>query len=157
MKKLLILPTLLLVFGFGCADKEPPPKTPEQLEQEVFNMQPNGLIVHTQETGQTVSIAETKFVKPGFVAVIEQNNGDETVLGYSSIIPAGQKQNQKIALTVLLEPAKTYIARLYDDTNGDTEFKLNTDEPIYELGSDKIIEKIFQVASTKPTSEEATE
>lgn len=151
MKKLLITAATIALLGFGCS-KEPPPKTPEQLETERFIRQPNDLMLDNQPSGQTVTVTETKFAKPGFLVVVEplQEEGDEeTIVGYSAIIPAGQKLNQKIALTVLLEEGETYLVRMYDDTNGDTDFKITDDYPHYLNGTPEVLEKSFSVIASE--------
>ncbi len=146
MKKLLIAAATIALVGFGCSKEVP--KTPAQLEAERFTIQPNDLILKDQAPGQTVIVAETKFAKPGFLVVVEppQEEGDEeTIVGYSSIVPGAERQNQKIALTVLLETGETYNVRMYDDTDGDTEFKLATDHPIYLAETADLLEKSFTV------------
>ncbi len=149
MKKVLIMAAAITLMGFGCS-KEPEPKTPEQLETERFIEYPNDLMIKNQTPGQTVAVAETKFAKPGFLAVIEpalDEDDEETIVGYSPIVQSGQKQNRKIALSVLMEEGETYIVRMYDDTDGDTEFKLANDKPIYLAGSTDIVEKSFTVVA----------
>ena len=148
MKKILITAATITLLGFGCGAKEPEPKTAEQLEVERFVEYPNDIMLKDQQPGQTVIVAETKFDKPGFLAVIEPaalEDEEETIVGYSPIVQAGQKQNRKIALTVLMEEGETYLVRMYDDTDGDTEFKLSEDNPIYLTGTTELLEKSFTV------------
>lgn len=145
MKKILLIAAGIALLGFGCTKEIP--KTPEQLEAEAFAIQPNDLIVRNQTSGQTVTVAETKFAKPGFLAVIERNEGDETIVGYSAIVPVGARQNQKIALTLLLEEGEQYSVRMYDDTDGDTEFTLVNDNPLYKPGTEEYVEKTFNVVA----------
>ncbi len=147
MKRIFFVAIATILLGIGCSTYKQPPKTAEQLEAELFLIEPNDLIVHTQPVGSTVIISETKFAKPGFLSIHEVNDDLTvgTVLGYSRIIPAGIQQNQKIALTVELVPEKKYIAELFDDTDGDTLFILKKDKPLYRPGSDKVIQKTFTV------------
>ncbi|MAG11794.1 MAG: hypothetical protein CMI52_03225 [Parcubacteria group bacterium] len=150
MKKILLTAAAIVLLGFGCESKEPEPKTAAQLETERFVEHPNDIMLKNQKPGQTVAVAETKFAKPGFLAVIEPAQGEddeESIVGYSPIIQSGQKQNRKIALTVLMEEGETYIVRMYDDSDGDTEFKLSKDNPIYLAGTTDLLEKSFTVVA----------
>lgn len=144
--KFFLLFVFITLFGFGCSGN-PLPKTQAQIEAEKMQTMPNYLMIENQSQGQTVKVLESKFEKPGFLAVHEQNEDATigTMIGYSNTIPNGYKQHIKIATTLLLEIGEWYVIRMYDDTNGDTFFDPDDDNIIYESGSETPVQKTFQV------------
>lgn len=149
MKKttLFALATLLMLAGFGCKKPAPVlPKTPAQIEDEKFLTLPNYFLIDSQVAGQSVKLREVKFDKPGFVVVRElKDNEPGTTLGFSAIVPQGSVQNVKVAVTLKLDPTKSYIAELHDDTDGDTKFNIKKDLPLYNPENGEAIRKTFTV------------
>ena len=87
-------------------------------------------VAESQPRGDMVDIASVTLVRPGYVVVHDDENGQPgTVLGHSELLDAGTHEDVRIPLDTPSEGGGVWPMLHVDDGNGTYEFP-GADEPV---------------------------
>jgi hypothetical protein len=116
---------------------------PQDPEEDPLTPTSDTIAVSTQIAGDSVTIDNAYFSKPGFISIHEVTSKGMAgnVIGTSGYLTVGPKQDLEITAT--LTPGAKYIAMLRAD-NGDKKFNAQQDEAI--TSNDAPIMTMFSVS-----------
>ncbi len=107
-----------------------------------------------QLPGDVAIVEYATLLQTGFITIHTDVAGEPgTLLGVSSLLPAGQTERVLVSLTTNLVAGDSYIATLYYD-DGDAVFMEQTDTLVIEPNSGTILRAPFTVFTVTPVGED---
>ncbi len=144
MKKNIFILLIVIAAALGVWSwqnkQAPAPSTPEDTTGLVVGK--NAIYVSEQKPGNRVMIEFALLAQPGFVAIHENQSGNQgKILGVSSWLPAGKNQALNIPLSRATQDQETLFVMLHRD-NGNGVFDPAADKPILE-NSDPVMMELL--------------
>ncbi len=91
----------------------------------------NMIVIQEQRPGNTVTASQVHFAEPGFIVIHEDVDGAPgTIIGSSSLLPAGESSQIKITLTKSVADGAKLHAMLHSDTDNSGTFSASSDREV---------------------------
>lgn len=146
MKRFLSVLLMLPIFLTACFNDDTDPDTDTDTDTDDDEEMDNSITVEEQKPSKTVMIEEAIIEKASFIVIHEEDEDGNpgSVIGKSSLLLPGTRQNVSITLDRDAKDGETLIAMMHTD-NGDSTFDELKDAPALNNDDEEVMEE-FDIA-----------